>query len=258
MICTLTDGRIQFINTHSFGALDQVLMGWWMDGLLWTLNQLQWLINIELFKQIIECGAFEWLGRKRPSYYFDVFLEQRISPRGPRRILWILYMNIYYKNYTKILAVRFTCAAREPAHNKRCGPLSKRIFNHTGLEGLIKITQFLVMIFKCPARNLTPHPPNTMDMRYLLSQRARSEVRPVDVDYRQCNRSFSWGVEQDFDLRPHLLCLHCMFTANTSSCGSGSTILNHQLTPQSRKKGYTHCKCVIDRCGSLVVVLVRG
>jgi hypothetical protein len=83
MIFTLTDRRIQFINTHSVGALEQVLMGWWMDRLLWTLNQLQWLLNIELFKQTIECGAFEWLERKRPSYYFDAFLEQRILPRGP-------------------------------------------------------------------------------------------------------------------------------------------------------------------------------
>jgi len=50
MIRTQTDRRIQFIKTHSVGALDHVLMGRWMDRLLWTLNQLQWLINIELFK----------------------------------------------------------------------------------------------------------------------------------------------------------------------------------------------------------------
>jgi len=50
MIRTQTDRRIQFIKSHSVGALDHVLMGRWMDRLLWTLNQLQWLINIELFK----------------------------------------------------------------------------------------------------------------------------------------------------------------------------------------------------------------
>ena len=58
MIHTQTDRRIQFINTRSVGAIDHVLVGRWMDPLLWTLNKLQWLINIALFKQTIECGAF--------------------------------------------------------------------------------------------------------------------------------------------------------------------------------------------------------
>ena len=59
-----------------------------------------------------------------------------------------------------------------------------------------------------------PPPSSTIGMRYRLNQRARSEVRRIHVDYRQRNRSFSWSVEQDFDLQPHLLRLNFTFTAH--------------------------------------------
>jgi hypothetical protein len=59
MTCILNYRRIQFINTHTVGALNQVLMGGWMDHELWTLNQLQLLLSFELFKWTTECGAFK-------------------------------------------------------------------------------------------------------------------------------------------------------------------------------------------------------
>jgi hypothetical protein len=59
MTCILNYRRIQFINTHTAGALNQVLMGGWMDRMLWTLSQMQWLLSFELFEQTTECSAFD-------------------------------------------------------------------------------------------------------------------------------------------------------------------------------------------------------
>jgi hypothetical protein len=50
MTCILNYSRIQFINTHTAGALNQVMMGGWMDRMLWTLSQPRCLLSFELFK----------------------------------------------------------------------------------------------------------------------------------------------------------------------------------------------------------------
>ena len=133
--------------------------------------------------------------------------------------IWTLIIKITQK-YRRLglpLTIIFTCAAREPAHNTGCGPLPKKKMEIPGLERLIKSIQILVIIFKCPDKNWTPPPPPPPEYNWHalpLKTTCSSVVRRIDVDYLQCNRSFSWSVEPDFHLRPLLLRLNFIFTAH--------------------------------------------
>ena len=140
MTRTLTDRRIHFNNTHSVGALDHILMGRWMDRLLWTLNQMQWLLNIELFKYTIECGTFEMTWEEAAKLLFRQFSRAAKFTSRPasqcyaaRERFCGFYIRIFNIKITQKfrrlglpLTIIFTCAAREPAHNMGCDSLQKK------------------------------------------------------------------------------------------------------------------------------------